>query len=312
MRIILVVTSKSCVISNGVEMKPNCVRIAADKYSSARLLGVFALATGLWGCPNNTVTNPDAAAPPADSSTVSDAGVQDDSAVPADAFVASDSGPRVCAPAEITPCLDEQIAALDLFDNISPALITEEGTTSGEFQTWIDAQGGGRAPTQSFVYARFTATGLEKVEVSDEDSFDSTGWDISFRRFVIRVNSGMGGPSCVAVARTAPATEFESLTSVPEGVTFNTEQYFTDSCEIIPDGSGLGSPNTLLAAYWTYPGCVSMTGNVYIIRTAEGRHVKLEVIGFYPLDIQAMCEETMTLPMPSNAANVRIRWAFLD
>ena len=290
-------------------MKANCIRIAADKSSSARLLEVFALATGLLGCPN-TETNPDAAVLP--DASVSDAHVETDSALSVDAFVVSDTGPRVCAPAEITPCLDEQIAALDLFDNISPALITEEGTTSGEFQTWIDATGGGRAPTQSFVYARFTATGLEKIEVSDEDSFDSTGWDISFRRFVIRVNSGMGGPSCVAVARTAPSTEFESVTSVPTDVTFNTEQYFTDSCEIIPDGSGLGSPNTLLAAYWTYPGCVSMSGNVYIIRTAEGRHVKLEVIGFYPLDIQAMCEATMTLPMPSNGANVRIRWAFID
>ena len=290
-------------------MKPNCVRIAGNGPSSARWLGVFVLATGLWGCPNTETTSDAAALPDA---SASDAGVEADSAPSVDAFVVSDAGPRVCAPAELTPCLDEQITALDLFDNISPALITEEGTTEGEFQTWIDAQGGGRAPTQSFVYARFTSTGLEKVEISDEDSFDSTGWDISFRRFVIRVNSGMGGPSCVAVARTAPDTEFESVTSVPTGVTFNTEQYFTDTCEIIPDGSGLGSPNTLMAAYWTYPGCVSMTGNVYIVRTAEGRHVKLEVIGFYPLDIQAMCEETMTLPMPSNAANVRIRWAFLD
>ncbi len=262
----------------------------------------------LGGCGGSTPT-PDAGVSPDAASTEVDAPSPGTDAP----IAATDSGGGgSCVPAEVIPCIDEQLSQLDLFDTVNPAVITEEGTTPGEFVTWIDATGGGRMPTESFVYARFTDDGLTKVEIGDEDAFTSTDWDISFRRFLIRLNSGVSGPSCVTGARTAPGTTFESLSSVPDGLSYRVEEYFTETCETVPDGSGLGSPATALSSYWTYPGCVSMTGNVYVIALTSGRHVRFEVVGYYPLDLQEMCESSMTLPTPSNAANFRVRWAFLD
>jgi hypothetical protein len=245
---------------------------------------------------------------PFDAGTTPDGGVDPDASGGNDAGL--DAGSSACEP---TPpaCIDEQIGALDLFVDPSDAVITEEGTTAGEFRTLIDATGGGLMPAESYVYARFTDAGLEKVAIGDEGAFESMEWDIAFRRYVARVNSGVSGPSCVAAARTAPGTTFESVTSVPDGLDFRTEAYFTDTCELVPDGSGLGAPGTALASFWTYEMCVEMTGNVYVVRLANGRHVKLEVLAYYELPQQMACNETHMVPMPSGAGNVRVRWAFL-
>jgi hypothetical protein len=257
------------------------------------------------GCGDDATALPDAAVEMDAGAMTSDAGGTIDAG-----SGTSDAGAPACAP---TPpdCIDEQIGALDLFATPSDGAITEEGTTAAEFLTHIDATGGGLMPSESFVYARFTDAGLTKVDVGDEAAFESTEWDIALRRYVVRVNSGVSGPSCVGVGRTAPGTTFESVTALPEGLEFRTEAYVTDTCELVPDGSGLGAPGTALASFWTYEMCVEMTGNVYVVRLASGRHVKLEVIAYYELPQQTTCNETHSVPMPSGAGNVRIRWAFL-
>jgi hypothetical protein len=263
--------------------------------AAARVLALLTLFAA--GCGDD-----DGTAPPAD------AGLAD--AAAADAGT-PDAGAPLCE-ATTVPCVDESIALLDLFDTVNTAEIREEGTTPGEFTTFVDATAGGMMPTTSFVYARFTDTGLVGAALSDEDALLSTDWDIAFRRYVLRVNSGVAGPSCVQAARTAPDTTFESLAAVPDGLAYRTESYLTDTCEIVPDGNGLGSPATALSSFWSYPGCVSMTGNVYVLALRGGRHVKLEVVGYYSPANQASCDESGSVTLPSGAGSLRVRWAFLD
>lgn len=267
--------------------------------------GCFSLVLALSACGDDDTPTP-----------TTDLGMAD--AGPDDLAVAdagpSDLGVLPLCESTTVPCVDESIAILDLFDVANPAAITEQGTTAGEFTTLIDATGGGMTPSLSFVYARFTDTGLAKVDISDEDALVSTDWDIAFRRYVFRVNSGVGGPSCVQAARTEPSTTFDTLSAVPDpaSITYRTESYLTDTCEIVPDGAGLGSPATALSSFWSYPGCVSMTGNVYVVALRGGRHVKLQVLGYYTPANQTSCDETGMISLPSGAGNVRVRWAFLD
>lgn len=209
-------------------------------------------------------------------------------------------------------CVDESISQLMLFDDVSSGAITEESAESGTFVHHVDATAGGRAPTESYVYARFTDAGLEKVEIDDESAFESNDWHIALRRFVIRVNGGVSGPGAVTAARTAPDTAFETLDAVPDGLMYREEAYFTDTCEYVSDGSGIGSPATALASFWTYAGCVAMTGNVYVVALPSGRHVKLQVLSYYSPDVQTTCDESSTISSPSGAGNLRIQWAFLD
>lgn len=270
-------------------------------YRPLHALVLVVVALTVAGCPSSPSSGGDAGAQP-------DANLADASG--ADTGASVDGGGRCMA---VDPlCVDQSISMLDLFATVSPAAITEEGTAPGEFTTHVDSTGGGFMPTQSFVYARFTDTGLTRVDVSDEDAFLSSDWDVAFRRFIIRLNSGPSGPSCVTAGRTAPGTTFDGLTSVPTGLTQHAEEYFTATCDLVPDGSGLGSPATVLSSFWSYPGCVAMTHNVYVIALASGRHVKLEVVGYYDTPAQTQCDTMGTIPMPSTAGNTRIRWAFLD
>lgn len=219
---------------------------------------------------------------------------------------------HVCVPTD-PPCSDEQIALLELSDDASGGPIAEESDEPGVFISHIDATAGGFNGNLGYTYARFTDEGLLPVDLSDEDALESTEWDIAARRFILRLNSGVSGPSCVLGGRTVPGTEFDALTEVPAGVILRAEQYFTEEgCEYVPETSGIGSPQTVLSSYWSYPGCVAMTDNIYVVQLASGRHLKLQVLSYYSPSAQETCDETGAAPMPSGSGNVRIKWAFLD
>lgn len=258
----------------------------------------------------------DATTDTGDASAVIDGAVIDANAGDAADGAADDSDTidaGVCAPHPPT-CVAEQTSALDLFTTVSTRAIVEEAAPSGEHVSHVDAMGGGSTPTESYVYARFTDAGLVRVDVSDADAFASTDWDIAFRRFIIRLNSGVSGPSCVLGARTTPGTTFDAVTVLPSGLSLRSENYMTDTtCDVVADGSGLGSPATVLSTFWTYPGCISMTHDVYVLEARSGRHVKLEVLDYYLPADQAACDATGAMPtMTGSSGNIRVRWAFLD
>lgn len=216
-----------------------------------------------------------------------------------------------CEPRAID-CEDKVFTALTMnLDEAAPGLIENTATDDG-FAVSVDATAGGFGGDGAWVYGKFTDDGLQKVELLDIDSLGSMDWDIAFRRFVIRLNSGYAGPSCVTAARTAVDTDYATLDSVPEGLTFADEQFMTDpdSCVLIPDGSGLESPGVVLQNWWEYPGtCVAITGNVYVVQLANGRHVKLAVDQYYASG-QDTCNDTGN--GGTGAGAIEARFAFLD
>jgi hypothetical protein len=161
------------------------------------------------------------------------------------------------------------------------------------------------------VYARFTDAGLEKLAIGDEAAFESTAWDVAFRRYVFRLNGGVAGPGTVTGARSAPGTTFASLSMLAPDLSYRSEAYYTESCEYVAD-VGIGAPVTVLSSFWSYTSCLQMTHNIYVIALQSGRHVKLEVLGYYPPENQKLCDETGEIALPSGAGSIRIRWAFLD
>lgn len=214
-------------------------------------------------------------------------------------------------PVREVPCVDMSIGELTLFDRPTSAAIVEEESSEDGFVHAIDTTAGGLMINQSYVYARFTDGGLKKVEISDEEAFESTGWDIAFRRYVIRLNSGVSGPGEVTAARTRPNTEFASVSEEPEGLEYRTEEYYTESCDVVPHSSGIGVA-TALSSFWTYAECVQMTKNVYVVALADGRKVKFEVLSYYKQPNQDTCDQTGRVPMPTGAGDLHIRWDFLE
>jgi hypothetical protein len=226
----------------------------------------------------------------------------------------------LCPSTPIT-CSDQAIQNLDLKNVPNDALITNANEDAG-FKSTIDATAGvppgGITPVKGFVYGKFTDTGLVKVSLSDEAALSSLDWDIAFRRFVIRVNSGSSGPSCVKAVATAPGTPYETLLTVPQGGTYVADDFNgpPPNCMFKEDGSGLAtSPSTALAnpsaSFYNYNTCVAMTNRVFLVRTRAGRHVKLVVTNYYPADAAQLTCNGGTSPMTAGAT-IKVRWSFLD
>ncbi len=222
--------------------------------------------------------------------------------------------PGGCTMPTEVPCSDNVILLMNLQTEVTPGLITNVADGAG-FTSHIDATAGGAfvADPDSYTYGKFTAAGLQKIDISDEQSLDSMDWDIALRRYVVRINSGHSGPSCVRAARVPGTPVYEDVTALPEGITLRTDEYFTSSCELIPDGSGLeASPATALSSYWTYPGCVQMTDNVFIVELASGERLKIQFQSFYDPPVQEQCDTQGTIPMTNTGSgNFVVRWAFL-
>lgn len=243
-----------------------------------------------------------------------DAGSTMDAGSSIDAGSGMDAGGPFSCTRTVIECSDQVIQQLDLKTNVTTGLITTQADGIG-FRSTIDAVGGGFPPTDSYVYARFTDTSLEKLPISDMTALDSMDWDIAFRRYVIRINSGDSGPSCVGAQLQPNGSVYESITAVPAGFLPEADDFFTrpPACDFIDDGSGLGSsPRTYLSSFYAYRGCVSMTGAVYVLRTQYGRHVKLTVTGYYATEAaQTNCQTNMTSG-GSPGGTIRVRWHYLD
>lgn len=215
---------------------------------------------------------------------------------------------------ETTPsCTDHTIQALGLQPTVAPGSITNTKEDGG-FVSRIDATAGGFTanPPHAYVYGRFTRSGLEKVEISDEEALESTEWDIAFRRFIIRINSGNSGPSCIEAAALEKGFFFEDVSSaLAAEAEYKFDEFYTQGCEFIDDGTGLStSPGTALSSYYQYGSCLMMTKRVYALRLARGENIKLEVLGYYG-EKQALCDEE-GVASSDRSGHIVIRWAFLE
>jgi hypothetical protein len=221
------------------------------------------------------------------------------------------AGGGACAPGRNVPCTDTQISDLPLFKKASTRKV-ESAVDGAGFTGHVDASGGGIQPTESFVYVKFGDSGITRVGVGDEAALASMDWDLGFRRFLIRLNSGVSGPGCVTAAEVPAGTTYDQLTATPAGLDLQSEAYYDDACKLVADNSGLGSPNTVMSKFWTYPTmCVQMTNKVYVVHLADGRNLKFTVTSYYAPDAQKTCDDTGSVDPGTPGADLRFRWAVL-
>ena len=230
----------------------------------------------------------------------------DDTGEPADAALEP-----VCEEPVEVDCIDDLILDLSLHDDkVSEGDVVTE-FDGADFVTAIDATAGGfnNAAQNAWVYLKFTDDGAEKVEIDDETALESMDWDLSARRFILRLNGGSSGPSCVGAA-TFMESSYDELTEIPDGLTYGEDDYYTSDCTLINDSSGLpDNPQVVLGAWWEYPGCVATTGYPHLIQTADGRVLKLVVEAYYATG-QENCNASGT--PGSDSANLSVRWTWMN
>jgi len=216
----------------------------------------------------------------------------------------------ICTEAVDPPCVDAMILDLSLQEEVSDGVVANVADGDGWITT-IDASAGGynQAANNPWVYVRFTDEGAQRVDIDDETALESMEWHLSARRFILRLNGGTSGPSCVGAAAFMERT-YEELTEVPEDQAFYTDDYYTSDCTIINDSSGLpGSPQVVLGPWWSYGGCVATTEVPFLIQLDDARVLKLVVDAYYG----SGQEECNTSDVAGeDSAHFTIRWAFLE
>ncbi len=228
-----------------------------------------------------------------------------------DSATADDSGTPTekCEPTKVA-CQDELVLDLSLHEEVTEGKVAT--TKAGDdFVTTIDGSAGGYTEAQNnpWVYVKFESDGAVRVDIGDETALLSQDWDLAAHRFVLRLNGGSSGPSCVGAAAVHNAP-YEEIAKVPDGVVYGYDDFYTEDCTIINDSSGLpGSPQVVLAPWWEYPGCVATTGTPFLVQVADGRVLKLVVEEYYSNGEQEICNTTGT--GGTHSGFYTIRWAWL-
>lgn len=215
----------------------------------------------------------------------------------------------VCTEPEAPACVDQMILDLSLHDDkVSDAEVSS--TSEGDDTvTFVDATAGGynQAANNPWVYVRLEADGTaSRVDIDDETALEDMTWHLALRRFIIRVNSGDSGPSCVGAAAML-GYGYDELTSVPDGIAYREDDYYTDDCTLVNDSSGLpGSPQTAMGQWWEYPGCVATTGTPFLLQLDDGRILKLVVESYYDGDGQDECNDRGSTT--ASGGYIYLRW----
>ncbi|MFZ5475129.1 MAG: HmuY family protein [Myxococcota bacterium] len=205
-------------------------------------------------------------------------------------------------------CVDELIQELSFQDDEVSEGEVSHAEDGADFVTLVDATAGGMNQSSSnpWVYVRFTRTGAERVDVNDEDSLEDMTWHLALRRYQLRLNSGDSGPSCVHGAEMSRRT-YEELTSVPDALEWEAEDFYDDDCELRTDA--LGGPETVMNGWWAYGSCVETTLTPYLLQLEDGGVLKVVVESYYEGDGQAECNEGGSTR--EEGGWITLRWQFL-
>lgn len=219
----------------------------------------------------------------------------------------------VCTEPTEVQCVDEIISDLTLHDDKTSKGDIVNTKDGEDWVSAVDASAGGYngASKNAFLYLRFTDDGAEKLDIDDESALESMDWDLAARRFILRLNGGSSGPSCVGAAVMGQGHTYESLTEAPDGISYQMDDYYTDDCTIINDSSGLpGSPQVVLGPWWDYSSCLETTDQPFLVQLADGRVLKLKVETYYANDGQQECNSSGSTA--EEGGYLTLRWQFLD
>ncbi len=246
---------------------------------------LFALALGLVAAPacSDDASGSDAADTGTDTSGTTDAGAdvaQSDAGEEDVATIGDVSGPQDTSGND-DECDPEQLIELwpllDVADDGTGHTFGADG--DGLWMLTIDASAGGgmeAARNNPFVYVDLDTPGF--VDISDVDALDATGWDIAFKRTLIRINSADSGDGTVEMAKVEQA--FDDVTAVPDGLDWYTDVSYDAECVPLldPINNPLAAINYLnplnptgSQSWYLYGnGIEPEAGVTYLIRNTDG------------------------------------------
>lgn len=149
--------------------------------------------------------------------------------------------------------------------------VVTEDLGDGSYESVIDS-----TSEEAWTYFDFESKG--HVEPADPD--DDEVWDLAALRFNVKSNGGTSGKGGVEVA-ILDGTSFEAVIAVP------TDGWISDDAQ----GPGTGGEMANVEPGYAFDNwfdynimdhtLAPKADRVYVVRTPEGNHYKLEMLGFY-------------------------------
>lgn len=160
----------------------------------------------------------------------------------------------------------------------------------------IDASAGGgdQAPNNAYVYLDLVSG--KKVSSGDVEAQKAKTWDIAFKRWQVKINSGDSGPGGV-VSATVGSADLSQVTQAPASG-YVEDDYFDAKCQLMLDGNnGL---RTALSDWYEYNFIshqLTPKKQVYVLKRRDGQgSIKFQFSAYYK---------------GSTAGIYSVRWAFL-
>jgi len=170
-----------------------------------------------------------------------------------------------------------------LVDEVSTGTISIISDTGADRTLYIDAAAGGinGQDNNPWIYLSL-ATG-QAVAVTDIDALSSTAWDLAFKRFVVRTNSGDSGPGQGGAIRIALAWDKVDAATLGKQMLLPTETWFDADCnlnvdvnmELITTFSGWSQYDEALHVLNATPDVV------YITAGGDGSLYKVAILDYY-------------------------------
>ncbi|MBL8636858.1 MAG: HmuY family protein [Myxococcales bacterium] len=232
-------------------------------------------------------------------STSSDDALSDAATLP-DQSVAQDLGtaPDLQMAPDLLPARCELPYDVRAIDKIATGAVTITPAPSdpASYNAEVDAVAGGsmKASENPFVY--IDLINRKKVEITDVQADNSKDWDIAFKRWQIKINSGDSGPGGVTVSRVAGKTLSE-VTSAPTDM-YKADSYFDEKCKFSFDP--IGGIGTELSDWYEYESGTSRLvpkKEVWVLKRRDGKgHIKVQLSSYYK---------------GTTSANYSLSWSYL-
>jgi hypothetical protein len=131
-------------------------------------------------------------------------------------------------PAGGTQCSAARKTYLAPIAKVSTGEVKVISTEGGVTTLYVDASAGGAIESAKSPRVYIKLSG-ERVDINDNDAFESTDWDLALKRVDIYTNSGDAGKGKGGAAKLSK--DFDDVTAADaDGVEIQTEKFFDEEC----------------------------------------------------------------------------------
>lgn len=171
--------------------------------------------------------------------------------------------------------------SLGLVDEVSSAAVSTVDERAEEKTLYVDASAGGIEGQDEHAWVYVSLATGQGVALTDLAALESRDWDLAFKRFVVRTNSGDSGPGrggAIRVALDFAQVDAATLGNKPLPI----EEWFDDDCTLrVDENEELLTTFTGWSQYDEAKHVLNAADVTYIAAGADGALYKVAILDYY-------------------------------